>query len=85
MLLIYDYIFYIATGWLVMEFEPLKIVLAYLYSKIKPNDIIDYLLEIFNCWICCTFWSTLIITWDFRQAVVASFIVYLYDLWTSRK
>jgi len=82
---IYDYLFYIAMGWFVMEFEPFKIGLHYLYAKIKPNETIDYLIGLFDCWICCTFWSTLIITFDIRQAVVASFIVYLFDILWSKK
>ena len=85
MQLIYDYIFYIAAGWFVMEFEPLKIGLDYLYSKFKRNETIDYLLGVIECWVCSTFWTTLILTWDIRKAVIASFVVYLFDILSTWK
>jgi hypothetical protein len=76
-----EYIFLIALGWFIQEFEPFKYFADWLYSKFKPNDLIEYVFG--------SFWSALAITWSFEKAVVSSFIVFglqlLHEGWMRRK
>jgi len=78
--MITHYLFLIALGWFIQEFEPFKMVINYVLSKLKPNDLLGYLANIFDCWQCATFWSAWIITQSFTDAVIASFLTYIIDL-----
>ena len=84
-----EYIFLIALGWFIQEFEPFKYFADWLYSKLKPNSLIEYVFGSLECWQCCTFWSALAITWSFEKAVIASFITFglqmLHEGWMRRK
>jgi hypothetical protein len=84
-----EYIFLIALGWFIQEFEPFKYLADYVYSKLKPNSIIEYIFGSLECWQCCTFWSALALTWSFEKAVVASFITFVLQMvhegWMRRR
>jgi hypothetical protein len=84
-----EYIFLIALGWFIQEFEPFKYFADWLYSKLKPNSLIEYVFGSLECWQCCTFWSALAITWSFEKAVIASFITFvlqmLHEGWMRRR
>ena len=84
-----EYIFLIALGWFIQEFEPFKYFADYVYSNLKPNSLIEYVFGSLECWQCCTFWSALAITWSFEKAVIASFITFvlqmLHEGWMRRR
>ena len=84
-----EYVFLIALGWFIQEFEPFKYFADYIYTKLKPNNLIEYVFGSLECWQCCTFWSALALTWSFEKAVVASFITFvlqmLHEGWMRRK
>jgi len=84
-----EYIFLIALGWFIQEFEPFKYLADYVYSKLKPNSLIEYVFGSLECWQCCTFWSALALTWSFEKAVVASFITFVLQMihegWMRRR
>jgi hypothetical protein len=73
-------LFYIALSWFILEFEPFQLFLVWFKSKLPKNETIEYLLGAFDCWKCFTFWLTLAVSWDFKTAVVASFIVFVFEL-----
>lgn len=75
-----EYVFLIAMGWFIQEFEPFKYLADYVYSKLKPNSLIEYVFGSLECWQCCTFWSALAITWSFEKAVIASFITFVLQM-----
>jgi hypothetical protein len=84
-----EYVFLIALGWFIQEFEPFKYFADWLYSKLKPNSLIEYVFGSLECWQCCTFWSALAITLSFEKAVIASFITFvlqmLHEGWMRRR
>ncbi len=84
-----EYLFLIALGWFIQEFEPFKYLADYIYSKMKPRAITEYVFGSLECWQCCTFWSALAITWSFEKAVISSFIVFglqlLHEGWMRKR
>lgn len=84
-----EYLFLISLGWFLQEFEPIKLGGHYLYEKLGRKPIVEYLLGVFDCWQCSTFWGALIWTWDFKAAVVASFLTFvlemIYEIWSRKK
>ena len=87
--MISNYLYLIALGWFLKEFEPLRIAASYLNVKIGKSQTVDYLFGILDCWMCLTFWSALAVTFSFKEAVIASFIVFvietLYDTWSNKR
>ena len=84
-----NYLFLIALGWFLREFEPLRIAASYVHMKLKQNLISEYLLGMLDCWMCLTFWSALAVTCSFKEAVIASFITFcietIYDTWSRKR
>jgi hypothetical protein len=84
-----EYIFLIALGWFIQEFEPFKYLADLIYDRIKPRPLIDYVFGSLECWQCCTFWSALAITCSFEKAVISSFITFglqmVHEGWMRRK
>lgn len=82
-----EILFVIALGWILTEFEPIQFGVDYLNHKIK-HPIAEFILGIFSCWQCSTFWSGLIVA-DFKTAVIASFLTYaiegIYDTWSNKR
>ena len=80
-------LFVIALGWIITEFEPIQFAVDYLNRKIK-HPIAEFVLGVFSCWQCSTFWAGLIAS-DFKTAVIASFITYaiegIYDTWNNKR
>ena len=83
------YTYLIALGWFLREFEPLRIAASYIHMKTGQKPVIEYIFGILDCWMCLTFWSALAVTFSFKEAVIASFIVFcietLYDTWSSKR
>lgn len=61
---------YICIGWFIVNFEPLQNLIKGQIPKFK-------LKEIFYCIKCCTFWTTLLLSFDFGLAATASCFAYL--------
>jgi hypothetical protein len=84
-----EYLFLIALGWFLQEFEPIKLAGHYFYEKTNRKPIIEYILGVFDCWQCSTFWGALIVTWDFKQAVIASFLTFviemIHEIWMLKR
>jgi hypothetical protein len=84
-----EYLFLIALGWFVSEFEPFKLIANYLYMKSGNKTYLEYIFGVFDCWQCSTFWASLIWTWDIKAAIIASFIVYvlntIQELWMLKR
>jgi hypothetical protein len=84
-----NYLFLIALGWFLREFEPLRIAAHYISTKIKPSLVVEYLFGMLDCWMCLTFWSALAVTFSFKEAVIASFIAFcietIYDTWSRKR
>lgn len=74
-----EYIFLVALGWFLVEFEPLAMLIHYLNEKLKRPMWFIYVVELVTCWKCATFWSSLLITWDIKTAVIASFIAFIAE------
>lgn len=76
---------YISIGWFIVEFEPFQLLVNWTKSKIT-NDYLEYLIGVFDCWQCSTFWSAWIISGSFKIAVVSSFVTFIIDmLWNSKR
>lgn len=80
-----ELIYYIAFAWFVMEFEPFQLLLSWIKTKLPNNETVEYLLGAFDCWKCFTFWLTLAVSWDFKIAVIASFIVFILEICLTKK
>lgn len=87
--MVYEYLFLIALGWFVSEFEPFKLLGNALYVKSGKKEWVEYVLGVFDCWQCSTFWGTLVVTWDIKKAIVASFLVFvinmLHEIWMLKR
>jgi hypothetical protein len=87
--MIMHYLFLISLGWFLREFEPIRIAATYLYDKTGRKPIVEYIFGALECWTCLTFWSALAVTLSFKEAVIASFIVFsietVYDTWSSKR
>ena len=83
-----EILFIISLGWFINEFEPIQLGVDYLNQKIK-HPIAEFILGIFSCWQCSTFWAGLIVTGSFTTAVIASFLTYaiegIYDTWNNKR
>lgn len=80
-----EYLFIIAIGWLITEFEPLHFVLDAVLEKLPKNRLIAYLFGMFTCWQCTTFWTGLILTQDLMTAALASLGSVIIDTWMQKK
>lgn len=60
----------ICFAWFIVNFEPLQQILKGQTPKFKFK-------EILSCIKCCTFWLTLILTFDLFFAATASCIAYI--------
>ena len=80
-----EYLFIIAIGWFITEFEPLHFVLDAVADKLPKNRLIAYLFGMFTCWQCTTFWTGLVLTQDFKVAVLASLGSLIAQTWISKK
>lgn len=84
-----EYLFLIALGWFVYEFEPFKILSNYIFVKLGQREWLEYILGVFDCIKCATFWSALAWSWSFEKAVVASFLSFtlemIYEIWSRKK
>lgn len=74
-----EYIFLIALGWFLVEFEPLAMLVHYLNEKTGRKAWFIYIIELVTCWKCATFWSSLLITLDIKIAVIASFSAFIAE------
>lgn len=73
------YIASLAIGWLLVSFEPLQMLWDGIAERIKPNHLVNYIHVSLGCWKCMSFWSTWIITGDFIQATIVSFIAFIIE------
>ena len=80
-----ELIYYIAFAWFVMEFEPFQLIISWIKTKLPENETIEYLLGAFDCWKCFTFWLTLVVSFDFKIAVIASFIVFILEICLTKR
>jgi hypothetical protein len=83
-----EYLFYIALGWFVIEFEPFKMVALWINEKTGRKPVIEYMFGVLDCWQCATFWSTLLFTFSFKTAIVASFLTFVFEIlnqWLNRR
>lgn len=74
----------IAVAWFIVEFEPLHILIRSIKGKVK-NNLALYLLGAFSCWQCVTFWLTLVVTFDFFTACVASLGSLITESWIEKR
>jgi len=80
-----EYLFIIALGWLVTEFEPLHFVLDAVAEKLPKSRLVSYLFGMFSCWQCTTFWTGLLLTQDIKIAALASLGSLIVDTWIQKK
>lgn len=84
-----EYLFLIALGWFIQEFEPFRYLLTYIHDRSGRKPILEYIFGAIDCWQCCTFWSALAVTWSFEKAVIASFITFviemIHELWSRKR
>lgn len=74
-----SYLSSLAIAWFLVSFEPIQMVWDYLAIKIKPNHLVNYIHAGLGCFKCMSFWSTWIITGEFIQATIVSFIAYIIE------
>lgn len=74
-----EYIFLVSLGWFLVEFEPLAMLINYLNEKTGRKAWFIYIIELVTCWKCATFWSSLLLTFDIKTAVIASFIAFIAE------
>jgi hypothetical protein len=80
-----EYIFIIALGWLITEFEPLHFVLDAVKDKLPKSSFIDYLHGAFSCWQCTTFWTGLAMSGNVFIAATCSLVTHLVSVWIAKK
>jgi hypothetical protein len=80
-----EYLFIIAFGWLVTEFEPLHFVLDAVAEKLPKNRLLSYLFGMFTCWQCTTFWTGLILTQDVMVSALCSLGAVIIDTWMQKR
>ena len=73
----------ISVGFFIVEFEPIHYVLDSIKEKAK-NKVVDFFVEMFSCWKCMTFWSSIVITQDFYTACVATVGAVLIERWIEK-
>lgn len=73
------YLASLAIGWLLVSFEPLQMLWDNLAMRVRPNHLVNYIHVSLGCWKCMSFWSTWIITGDFIQATIVSFIAFIIE------
>lgn len=87
--MIYEYLFLIALGWFLQEFEPIKLLTNAIYIRSGKKEWVEYIFGVFDCWQCSTFWGALVVTLDIKKAIVASFIVFvinmIHDIWMLKR
>ncbi len=74
-----SYLASLALAWFLVSFDPIQMVWDYLAIKIKPNHLVNYIHAVLGCFKCMSFWSTWIITGEFIQATIVSFIAYIIE------
>lgn len=83
-----EYLFVISLAWFIREFEPIQFAVAYLKDRF-PTNAVEYLLGSFDCIKCLTFWTGLLVTFSFKEAVIASFIAFslelAFEVWSRKK
>lgn len=84
-----EYVFLIALGWFIQEFEPFTLVAQWINEKTGKRPLLEYFLDIVTCWQCSTFWGSLIYTGSLKSAILASFFVFviemIYETWSRKK
>lgn len=80
-----EYLFIIAFGWFVVEFEPLHFILDAVAEKLPKNRILSYLFGMFTCWQCTTFWTGLVLTQDVMVSALCSLGAVIIDIWMQKK
>lgn len=75
-----EILFYIALGWFMVTFEPLQLLLDYIFSKLPLNSFTIYIHAAFGCPKCVGFWSTWLISGQFLVACLVSLSTYAIDL-----
>lgn len=68
-------------GWFIVEMPFFAVISMIIveFFKIK-NEIIKFIIEKpFNCLKCGAFWATLLISGDIFVAIMAAWIMYIYD------
>lgn len=65
-------------GWWIAEFIPLQ---NFLGKYVKPHipNWASYIRTGLSCFKCLSFWATLIITYNFYDAIMAAVIAYSYE------
>lgn len=71
----------ILMGWFIVEMPFFAILSMIIIEKFKiKNEVIKFIIDKpFNCLKCGTFWATLIISQNIFLAIMASWIMYIYD------
>lgn len=84
-----EYVFLIALGWFVQEFEPFTIALMWINEKTGRKPWFEYISSIVTCWQCATFWSSLVYTQSLKEAILAAFFVFVlervHEIWSRRR
>lgn len=80
-----EYLFIIALGFFITEFEPLHFVLDAVLDKLPKNRLISYLFGAFQCWQCATFWSAIVWYGSFEVAVIASLGSVILEGWMNKR
>lgn len=80
-----EYIFIIALGFFITEFEPLHFVLDAVLEKLPKIRMVSYLFGMFTCWQCTTFWAALAIYQSFEIAVISSLAAVIIEGWMQKK
>jgi uncharacterized membrane protein len=80
-----EYIFIIALGFFITEFEPLHFVLDAVADKLPKSRMVSYLFGMFTCWQCTTFCASLAIYQSFEIAVISSLAAVIIEGWMQKK
>jgi hypothetical protein len=66
----------ISVAWWFVNFEPFQLLIDFIFKHIRITHLSNYIHASLGCWKCWSFWTILIMTYDFKLACLGALISY---------
>lgn len=90
-----EYLYLIALSWFIVELEPLQELISFGHQKALTYSVrkkytylrlaADLIDNVLSCWMCLSFWITFAYTFNFLEACLISFVVWIVSSLVEKK